>query len=95
VAHGGLRDDEPGAALIDELILDLAEKQAEFLGCLETGDLPSDKALRLFGILSQNASRLGRLLRDRRAIAGDAAQGISGAIAQALDELSTELGLEF
>jgi hypothetical protein len=47
--------------------------------------------LRIYG---QNASRLGRLLRDRRALSGDAADGISGAIAAALDELSTELGTD-
>ena len=47
--------------------------------------------LRLHG---QNASRLGRLLRDRRALSGEAADGISGAVAQALDELSSELGTQ-
>ncbi|MER3544233.1 MAG: hypothetical protein C4311_06400 [Chloroflexota bacterium] len=93
-AHGGLREEEPGPELIDALILALAEKQAEFLACLDADDLPSDKAIRLFSILSQNASRLRRLLRDRRAISGEAAEGITSAIAQALDELSTELGLE-
>jgi len=92
-AHGGLREDGLGPELIDALILDLAEKQAEFLACLDEGDLPSDKAIRLFSILSQNASRLGRLLRDRRALSGEAADSITSAIAQALDELSTELGL--
>ncbi len=35
-------------------------------------------------------SRLGRLLRDRRALSGDAADGISDAIAKALDELGSE-----
>lgn len=47
----------------------------------------------LLRLQGQNASRLGRLLRDRRALSGDAADGISGAIGQALDELSTELGI--
>jgi hypothetical protein len=47
--------------------------------------------LRIYG---KNASRLGRLLRDRRPLSGDAADGISGAIAAALDELSTELGTD-
>jgi hypothetical protein len=48
----------------------------------------------LLQIHGQNASRLGRLLRDRRALGGEAADGISGAIAQALEELSTELGTD-
>lgn len=45
----------------------------------------------LLRIHGQNASQLGRLLRDRRALSGHAADGISDAIAQALDELSSEL----
>jgi len=67
---------------IDALIDDVAEDDGASireLACL----------LRIHG---QNASRLGRLLRDRRALTGHAAQGISGAIAQALDELGSELG---
>ena len=47
--------------------------------------------LSLYG---QLLSRLGRLMRDNRAITGEAADGIAGAIAQALDELGTELGIE-
>ena len=54
---------------------------------------PEDVA-RLFSIHGQNASRLGRLLRDRRALSGETADGIAGAVAQALDELSSELGTE-
>jgi hypothetical protein len=46
----------------------------------------------LFALHGLNASRLGRLLRDQRALSGAASDGITGAIAQALDELSTELG---
>ena len=37
---------------------------------------------------------VAELLRHQRAISGEAADGISGAIAQALDELSTEWGVE-
>jgi hypothetical protein len=36
---------------------------------------------------------IARLLRDKRALSGKAADGISGAIAQALDEMGTEYGL--
>lgn len=36
---------------------------------------------------------VARLLRDQRALSGAAADGIAGAIAQALDELATELGI--
>jgi hypothetical protein len=58
-------------------------------------DQPSIRQLtHLLKILGQNASRLGRLLRDRRALGGDAANGLSGALAQAWEELSTELGTD-
>ncbi len=48
---------------------------------------------RLLALHGQNASRIGRLLRDKRALSGASADGILGAIGQALDELSTELGV--
>jgi hypothetical protein len=61
---------------------------------LVTGQPSVPELSHLLQIHGQNASRLGRLLRDRRALCGDAADGISGAIAQALEELSTELGTD-
>jgi hypothetical protein len=61
---------------------------------LVTGQPSVRELSHLLQIHGQNASRLGRLLRDRRALSGDAADGISGAIAQALDELSSELGTD-
>jgi hypothetical protein len=61
---------------------------------LTTGRPSVQELIHLLRIHGQNASRLGRLLRDRRALSGDAADGISGAIAQALDELSNELGTD-
>jgi hypothetical protein len=48
----------------------------------------------LLTLYGQLLSRLGRLMRDQRAISGEAADGIPGAIAQALDELSTHLGVD-
>lgn len=47
--------------------------------------------LSLYG---QLLSRLGRLMRDNRAITGEAADGIAGAIGRALDELGSEWGIE-
>jgi hypothetical protein len=52
----------------------------------------TDTAVKLFALHAQNASRLGRLLRDQRALGGQAAEGLTAAIAAALDELNTELG---
>ena len=49
---------------------------------------------RLAGLAFRGTRPVARLLRDQRALSGGAAEGLSGAIAQALDELGTEWGLE-
>lgn len=83
---------------IDAVIDDLYQKQvllSDIIDQIQAGESVSLRELaHLLRIHGQNASRLGRLLRDRRALSGDAADGISGAIAQALDELSSEFGTE-
>jgi hypothetical protein len=80
---------------ISGIIADLAAKQAALSSyidaCLASGEADVHAVAHLLALHGQNASRLGRLLRDQRALSGDAADGIAGAIAQALDELSTEL----
>jgi len=50
--------------------------------------------VRMFEALSTGLGRVAKLLRDKRALSGDAADGIAGAIAAALDELKTEIGLD-
>lgn len=81
---------------IRTVIHDLAVKQARLsryinghLASLDTATLA-----RLLQLHAQTASRLGRLLRDQRALSGDAADGISDAIAKALDELGNEWGVD-
>ncbi len=44
--------------------------------------------------LATGTGRVARLLRDKRALSGEAADGIANAIAAALDELTSELGEE-
>lgn len=97
VTHGNYAQPITAPQTIDEIITDLAAKQAAISQYLDTLLLqPTDieNLARMLAIHGQNASRLGRLLRDQRALSGKAADGISGAIAQALDELSTELHVE-
>jgi hypothetical protein len=55
---------------------------------------PDSVLIRLFGLYTLASSRLSRLLRDRRALSGQAVDGLVGAIAQTLDELSTEWGVD-
>jgi hypothetical protein len=56
--------------------------------------VPLRELAHLLALHSQNAARLGRLLRDKRALSGEAAEGLSSAIDQALDELATEWGID-
>ena len=103
-AHGGRRapesDPEDIPDTIDSVIHDLASKQRKLSDYINTYTEEHEENLavrdlaRLFQIHGLNASRLGRLLRDQRALSGEATDGIAGAIAQALDELATELGTD-
>ncbi|MGD8491253.1 MAG: hypothetical protein PVG54_14420 [Anaerolineae bacterium] len=86
------------AEIIAATIADLAVKQQRLSAlidhCLEK-DAPSLRELvRLLALHGQNASRLGRLLRDQQALSDPAADELSQAIDLALDELSAEWGVE-
>jgi hypothetical protein len=90
--------DEPrDLTKIEAVIADLAERQAQLADYLTrrlTAGTDLTEVARLFALHGQNASRLGRLLRDQRALSGASADGLLAAIGQALDELSTELGIK-
>ena len=59
----------------------------------ETG-LSASEFARLATLAFQGTRTVSRLLRDQRALSGDAADGINGAIGAALDELSVMWGVE-
>jgi hypothetical protein len=85
------RSSSPINGIIDDLAAKQAQLSALISRCLEQCPEASlGEVAKLLQLHGQNASRLGRLLRDRRALSGEAADGISAAIAQALDELATE-----
>ena len=82
---------------IEGIVADLAERQARLTAYLEQvlaegGDIA--EVAKVFALHGQNASRLGRLLRDKRALSGDSADGLLDAIGKALDEIGTELGID-
>lgn len=84
---------------IEDVITDAQLRQAQLSAIIDhamkhPNEHDLDGLTKLFALHGQNASRLGRLLRDRRALTGEAADGIAGAISAALDELATELGVE-
>jgi hypothetical protein len=58
------------------------------------GRLTAEDYARLATLALAGARTVARLLRDKRALSGDAADGLIGAVATALDELGTELGID-
>ena len=83
---------------IEAVVADLATKQTHLSAyidrCIAQGiDVPD--LLRLFALHGQNASRLGRLLRDQFAIEGDAGDELAEALSLALDEVAEQLRLEW
>jgi hypothetical protein len=86
---------------IDGAIAGLADKMRRLDAIIASHDevrgpaWPPDAALiRMFSLYTLACSRLSRLLRDRRALSNEAADSLAGAVAQVLDELGTEWGIE-
>ena len=84
---------------IADILADAQARQAQLSAYIDATltdpeGADTETVVKLLGLHGQNASRLGRLLRDQRALTGAAADGMAAAIGQALDELSTEWGVE-
>ena len=101
LAGPGFYPEDPTAVTIDGAIAGLADKMRRLDALIAGHDEgagstwpPDDALLHLFSLYTMASSRLSRLLRDRRALSGEAADGIAGAIAQALDELGLQWGVE-
>lgn len=88
----------PTVATIDDVVAALAGWQLYLARLLvhvaSGGEPPSEEWMRLMELFSMNTGRMGRLLRDRRALQGQAADGLLDALARAIDEMRTELGWE-
>jgi hypothetical protein len=83
---------------IGAVIADLAAKQQRLSRYIDdrlaAGDTSVQDMARLLALHSQNASRLGRLLRDQQALGGEAAYSLQHIIDLALDGLAEEWGIE-
>ena len=83
---------------LDDLIADLRTKQTTVSNLIETAlqtaQADNETLIKLFALHAQTANRIGRLLRDQRALSGKSADGIAAAFAAALDEIHTELGYD-
>jgi len=82
------------APLLDHLSLDdeiwmVRMINDRLLRRLAEGPVDDDLLVRLARLLYQGAGRVARLLRDRRAISGDAEEGFAQAMGRILDELNT------
>ena len=89
-------DDEIGCARVALrrlLILLDASDASRFDDPADVQPMTRADYARLMGLALQAARTIARLLRDKRALSDTAADGITGAIGTALDELSTIWGV--
>jgi hypothetical protein len=92
----GAGEPRPKMQNIDDVIADALRKHERLSAYIEehAAEFDPDVLARLLALHGQNATRLGRLLRDKRALSGKAADSLLDALGKALDELSTELGVK-
>lgn len=82
---------------IEAVIAALYQQQRqldEYLRRAWDSDIDLRELTHLLRVHGQNAYRLGRLLRDQRALSGEAADGIAGAMAMALTAVGNEMGID-
>lgn len=60
----------------------------------QTDDISMPEVVKIAALVFRGARAVTTVLRDEKALSGEAADGIAGAVGRALDELSMELGLE-
>ena len=96
-------DQASDGQMLRGIVLDLVAKQQALSALIDRcltgeageGDPPATRDLaRLMALHSQNAARLGRLLRDKRALTGEDGGEINPAIARALDALAEKWGID-
>lgn len=92
--HGVYAAPPKPLATLPDVIADLQARIGQLAGILdaEREELTKQELVDLMTLYGQLVSRLGRLLRDNRALTGKAADGIAAAIAAAIDEFTTETG---
>ena len=100
-SRDGFYSQDPADVDVNEVIAGLVDKMRRLDRVIDlhesamlAGGRTNGHLVKLFALYAQSSSRLTTMLRARRALSGDAADGIARAIARALDELSTEWGVE-
>lgn len=86
------------ADLLSSVIDDTLQKQVQISSLIDEllsqEEVVSDKVIKLLALHSQNAGRIGRLLRDQKVVQGENRDALLELLDQTLDELSAELGIE-
>ncbi len=92
--HGHYSQGKPPKS-IDDVINGVAEKLALLDEYIKThkGDTDVETLIKLLTLYGLNASRLGRLYRDKKTLGGTANE-LGDALDQAMDELSDEWGVD-
>jgi len=82
--------------LDDEIALTrvLLQRVMKVIGETKEESIPTEEFQKLANLIFSGTNNVARLLRTQRAISGEAADGIAGAIGDALDELSTLWGID-
>ena len=93
VRHGFYSRPVQEVSGIGDVVLDLEHRITRMMDFLDECQ-DREEMLRATALYGQMVSRYGRLLRDKRALSGESADGILDAIGKALDEINTELGTE-
>jgi hypothetical protein len=93
LTHGWYAAPSKPVVTIEDAIENLGERLAHSTEFLDQVDDPA-LWFKAFNLHAQGLSRLGRLLRDKRALSGKSAETLLDVIGQVIDEISTELGVE-
>jgi hypothetical protein len=95
--HGFYARPAKKLAGLDDVIEDQLGRQEQLSAYIDElmaeGGGGPEEIFKLFSLSAQNASRLGRLLRDKRALSGESADGLLEAVGKVLDEINTEMDL--
>jgi hypothetical protein len=87
---------EPPTISLTEIIADLDRRRQQLAAYIDAhlAELDADAYTRLAALEGQLASRIGRLMRDKKQVQGDEMDELDKMIDEALDQLSQEWGIK-
>jgi len=91
--HGAYSQPDFKIEGIESLVADLQAKQTRLSQMIDRCDEP-ETLVTLMALHAQIASRIGRLLRDKRLLAGDSVDDLFNALGKVLEEVRDTLGVD-